>query len=413
MTTEKTLFSTRNIGIDMLRALTMCLMIFVNNFWNVTGMPHWMEHAGYGEDFMGLSDIVFPTFLFVVGMSIPYAIERRYSKGLSTVQTLGHIIMRTFALWAMGVVIGNTEFRLSPDMPYDIGVYWTLMVIGFLAVWNNYPRTDDGKVKWYYRVIQVLGVGILLFLVFTYRSPEGHVFIDYPSILGLIAWSYCICALVYLFTRDRLDRLVPAGLVLLLVSILCTPLRCGEAILHFPEGNVLDSFLHALHIDNGTLVAFTMAGVIWSVFDARMKAGEYGSTALPSRRLLTGLAAAAVSLVLGFIAHQFWIVSKIEATPTWFFWVCAIAIGGYSILDWLAVNGVTGWFRLIKPAGTATLTAYMVPYFLYGLRITAGITIPAALCDGAWVGTIHCLVFTALCVFVTWLFELCHVKLKI
>ena len=53
---------------------------------------------------MGLADIVFPCFLFAVGMSIPYAIERRYAKGFSAESTLGHILSRTFALLVMALV---------------------------------------------------------------------------------------------------------------------------------------------------------------------------------------------------------------------------------------------------------------------------------------------------------------------
>lgn len=89
---DKTVYSRRNLAIDMLRALTMFIMIFVNDFWKVHDVPHWLEHAVYGEDFMGLADIVFPCFLFAVGMSIPYAIERRYAKGFSAESTLGHIL---------------------------------------------------------------------------------------------------------------------------------------------------------------------------------------------------------------------------------------------------------------------------------------------------------------------------------
>lgn len=57
---DKTVYSRRNPAIDMLRALTMFTMIFVNDFWKVHDVPHWLEHAVYGEDFMGLADIVFP-----------------------------------------------------------------------------------------------------------------------------------------------------------------------------------------------------------------------------------------------------------------------------------------------------------------------------------------------------------------
>ena len=134
---DKTVYSRRNPAIDMLRALTMFTMIFVNDFWKVHDVPHWLEHAVYGEDFMGLADIVFPCFLFAVGMSIPYAIERRYAKGFSAESTLGHILSRTFALLVMGAFITNSEFRLSPEAPYPIGVYWFLMAIGFIGVLGN------------------------------------------------------------------------------------------------------------------------------------------------------------------------------------------------------------------------------------------------------------------------------------
>ena len=107
---DKTIYSRRNLAIDMLRALTMFTMIFVNDFWKVHDVPHWLEHATFGEDFMGLADIVFPGFLFAVGMSIPYAIEGRYSKGYSAESTLGHILSRTFALLVMGAFITNSEY---------------------------------------------------------------------------------------------------------------------------------------------------------------------------------------------------------------------------------------------------------------------------------------------------------------
>ena len=162
---DKTVYSRRNPAIDMLRALTMFTMIFVNDFWKVHDVPHWLEHAVYGEDFMGLADIVFPCFLFAVGMSIPYAIERRYAKGFSAESTLGHILSRTFALLVMGAFITNSEFRLSPEAPYPIGVYWFLMAIGFIGVWNQYPKPASGTQKNLFRAFP---------LPFSYTEGGGN-----------------------------------------------------------------------------------------------------------------------------------------------------------------------------------------------------------------------------------------------
>ena len=248
---DKTVYSRRNPAIDMLRALTMFTMIFVNDFWKVHDVPHWLEHAVYGEDFMGLADIVFPCFLFAVGMSIPYAIERRYAKGFSAESTLGHILSRTFALLVMGAFITNSEFRLSPEAPYPIGVYWFLMAIGFIGVWNQYPKPASGTQKNLFRAFKIIGVLVLLYLAFTFRNPQEGVFGAYWGILGSIGWTYLVCAVIYFFSRDRLKYLLPIWGVFILICLLGTPLResfGGEAILTFPERNFYQGMLGILHI---------------------------------------------------------------------------------------------------------------------------------------------------------------------
>ena len=73
----------RNGAIDMLRGLTMFLMVLVNDLWTVDRVPAWIEHTAATQDGMGLADIVFPMFLFSVGMSIPYALELRFSNTMA------------------------------------------------------------------------------------------------------------------------------------------------------------------------------------------------------------------------------------------------------------------------------------------------------------------------------------------
>lgn len=218
-------FTQRNVGIDLLRALTMFVMIFVNDLWKIHDVPHWLEHATRGEDFMGLADVVFPCFLFVVGMSIPFAIERRYSKGLSVESTVGHILSRTLALLVMGAFIANSEARLSPDVSYEIGVYWMLMVTAFILIWNQYPRTNDRNRTTLYTILKIAGIVILLYLAITFRDPDGGVFAARWGILGLIGWAYLLCAMIYLFTRDRLQYLIPVWVALVIVCMLGTPMN--------------------------------------------------------------------------------------------------------------------------------------------------------------------------------------------
>ena len=127
----------RIASIDVMRALTMLLMLFVNDIPGLDGVPHWMFHAAYDEDMLGFSDVIFPAFLFCVGMSIPLAVNHRLQRGDTQFQLLGHILRRTFALLVMGLFTLNSE-RGAGGIPYEL--FSLLMIAGFFLVWMNYPR---------------------------------------------------------------------------------------------------------------------------------------------------------------------------------------------------------------------------------------------------------------------------------
>src|SRR3990170_4445604 len=105
--------------IDILRALTMVLMIFVNDLWSLTNIPAWLGHVDQGVDGIGLADVVFPAFLFIVGLSIPYAIENRRKHGDSDWDLVKHVLWRTVALLVLGefLVIGEPLKPAAPGMP--------------------------------------------------------------------------------------------------------------------------------------------------------------------------------------------------------------------------------------------------------------------------------------------------------
>src|SRR5207248_5162486 len=84
LTSAKT--TTRVLSVDVLRGIVMFTMVFVNDAYGAEGMPWWMKHwsdlgRGFGPSGMTFVDVVFPAFLFIVGMSIPIAIENRRAKG--------------------------------------------------------------------------------------------------------------------------------------------------------------------------------------------------------------------------------------------------------------------------------------------------------------------------------------------
>ena len=60
----------RILSIDVMRGLTILLMLFVNDLY-MPGVPEWLGHRAADYDGMGLADWLFPGLLFIVGMAIP------------------------------------------------------------------------------------------------------------------------------------------------------------------------------------------------------------------------------------------------------------------------------------------------------------------------------------------------------
>jgi predicted acyltransferase len=68
----------------------------------------------------------------------------------------------------------------------------------------------------------------------------------------------------------------------------------------------------------------------------------------------------------GFITRPIAGISKIHATPAWVGICTGISIIVFALLIFMVdVKGKADWFSIVKPAGTSTLTCYLIPYFLY------------------------------------------------
>ena len=385
----------RNLSIDMFRGITMLLMVFVNEFWKVLNVPHWLEHFATYEDGMGLSDIVFPMFLFAMGMSIPYALERRIAKGYSTGSTLQHILGRTLALLVMGAFICNQESR---QMAGNRPLWVLLMILGFFLIWNRYPK-DWKAARW----LKTAGIALLAGLAISYRSADGELFQGlWWGILGQIGWMYLFCAVAYLLCRERLWVLPLLWGALCAVNLSVVPMRDGA---QWIGPQVVADLSQALQLGNGYGAIMGLGGVMLTVTDWRLSSRSI------AQRIGIGLAAAAVLLVMGMAFHVDWIVSKNLGTLPWCLFVSAISVALYTLLRCLEKKGWTGWFKPLTPAGTATLTVYMVPYLFIVLWLVVNPTIAPWLTG--WVGVGKCALMAAVYIACAWGLTKAGIQLKI
>jgi len=337
MNTNKMDFSKRNVAIDILRALTMLVMIFVNDFWTIKEVPKWMQHAGGNENFLGLADAIFPIFLFVVGMSIPFAIERRYSKGFSDISTLGHILSRTFALLIMGIFTLSFESSLSRDIGMKMHVYRTLVIVAFFMIWNIYPKTEK-PIRHLYTALQIIGIITLVYLAFIYRDRSGgYIKAGWWGILGTIGWVYLVCAMIYLFVRDKIPQIFCIWLAFV---VLCM-IKSGPLIPR--EANIFNDLLAAFQIRTVGHNALTMGGVLFSLLIVKY------SHVVTRKKVLFIVGVVAVLLLAAEISNKFWIMSKNRATPPCVFVCMAISIGFYGLIQWAVSNGNQNGLILLRP----------------------------------------------------------------
>jgi len=98
----------RWLSVDVLRGLTIGFMIMVNN--NGGGdQAYWaMKHT----DWNGFTptDLVFPTFLFLVGISTVFSTQARLAKGDTKSSLLFHTIRRAITLYLLGLIVNSFPY---------------------------------------------------------------------------------------------------------------------------------------------------------------------------------------------------------------------------------------------------------------------------------------------------------------
>jgi predicted acyltransferase len=116
----------RILSIDIFRGLTMLVMVFVNDLAFVKGLPWWTYHIPGGVNGMTYVDVVFPAFLFIVGVSIPPAVRRRIDLGDSPVKLWCHILLRSLSLVVLGIILANSG-KLDPERAGISSEIWSAL----------------------------------------------------------------------------------------------------------------------------------------------------------------------------------------------------------------------------------------------------------------------------------------------
>lgn len=121
--------SGRLVSLDVLRGITIAFMILVNNHVRDYAYAP-LEHSDWNG--WTPTDLVFPTFLFLVGITIVFSFQSRLDRGASKSSLLVHSFRRAAILFAIGLAIRFVGHMHGQNMRV-YGVLQRIAICFFIA----------------------------------------------------------------------------------------------------------------------------------------------------------------------------------------------------------------------------------------------------------------------------------------
>lgn len=191
--------SSRLIALDLLRGITIFLMVVVNNPGSWDAVYPFLEHAEWNG--CKLADFVFPFFILIMGIAIPLAISTKENQKLNFTK----ILTRSIRILSLGLFL---NFFTKISIGEVTGIWLVLIkliltvIIGY-ALMGNY----NAKFKLYIALIIFGGFLILAFTTSTYAEAR------LMGVLQRIGIVYGVTALLFLTVSQRIQ----IGIVLLIL----------------------------------------------------------------------------------------------------------------------------------------------------------------------------------------------------
>lgn len=225
--------SARLTSLDALRALAIAGMLLVNNMPGGGEPPGWFVHAKW--DGLHAADLVFPWFLFVVGVSMAISLRRRASTRSRAVEWL-HFAARVTVLFALGLGLNYLAYGLPLRVP---GVLQRIALASLLA--TPFARM---RMRW------VLGAAAGALLL-----HSAMLFVPLPGLAGGVwnaeqTFAYWLDMTVLGVDHIHRSGVDPEGLLGVIPS-------AGQVLLGVAVGRVLIEHPR----DRRTLLALAGAGV--------------------------------------------------------------------------------------------------------------------------------------------------------
>ncbi len=297
----------RLLSLDVFRGITVAMMTLVNNPGSWAHIYTPLEHSEWNG--CTPTDLVFPFFLFIVGVSIVFALESKKADPVLHRGLITGIIRRAVILFAIGLILSlfpyfNFATVRIPGVIQRIAVVY--LIVGLLYIYQT--RKAMLITFW------VILIGYYLIMTFIPVPGIGYANLNPETNLG--AW---------------LDR-----------SILGEAHLWKSSKTWDPEGILTDL----------PAVATGIFGVLIGTFLKRKDQPE-------AQKVSWLFAVGVLATILGLLVDLFFPINKALWTSSFVLYTGGLAIIGLTLLYWLI--DVQGYKRFTKPFvifGVNAITVY-------------------------------------------------------
>ena len=129
----------RLMSLDLFRGITIAAMILVNNPGDELSAYWPLQHAHWNG--WTPTDLIFPFFLFIVGVAMAFSFRSRLVKGASRSQVLKHVLWRGAALLALGLFLNGfpNHYQLHHWRVYGVlqRIAVCYVIVAILELWTD------------------------------------------------------------------------------------------------------------------------------------------------------------------------------------------------------------------------------------------------------------------------------------
>jgi predicted acyltransferase len=169
----------RIISLDTFRGLTIAAMVLVNDpgSWSHVYAP--LRHAEWNG--CAIADLVFPFFLFIVGISVAVSFGRRIEAGEEKRDLYIRIVRRALALFALGLLLNGFPY-------YDMSTLRVPGVLQRIAVCYLAASVIFLNTKWKGRLVWAAGLLLAYWAAMEWIPVQGAGAGHYEKGINLAAW---------------------------------------------------------------------------------------------------------------------------------------------------------------------------------------------------------------------------------